>query len=431
MKQGNIYTKIILGLFLAVVVCYFGYYLYSANYEGLRTETAIEYEAGAGCYTTGYVVRDESAILSHYEITSLVISEGDRVAAGQRLATGYQTTDAQSRQVRIAELEHELEQLDYARAYSSDAEDQALLEGQIEGHLQAMNRSIARGDMNAALDRSAAIKGLVLRQSSSEEEMATLSQRIDALNSELTALTQQASADTRAVVATDSGYFSGSVDGFEDLLTPAALDTMTVSKLETLQPDGVSDTAIGKLIRGNTWYYVTAVDAALVQDLRLGDSVPVSFVSAFYDDLQMRVERLGDEENGKRLLVLSCDRYMQNVTLLREQSADMVFTSYIGLRVPKEAIRVRVSEDDTIEDTGEDPNAADSSDGTIYEQDAPRTGVYVLEAGRAQWKYVQLLHDNGESYVVKLDKTSTNNLWPGDEIILTAEDLYDGKVVQQ
>ena len=46
------------------------------------------------------------------------------------------------------------------------------------------------------------------------------------------------------------------------------------------------------------------------------------------------------------------------------------------------------------------------------------------------WKYVNILHDNGESYVVELDKSSTDNLWPGDEIIVDARDLYDGKVVR-
>ena len=35
----------------------------------------------------------------------------------------------------------------------------------------------------------------------------------------------------------------------------------------------------------------------------------------------------------------------------------------------------------------------------------------------------------GESYVVEKDTSSTNNLWPGDELIITAKNLYDGKVV--
>ena len=31
---------------------------------------------------------------------------------------------------------------------------------------------------------------------------------------------------------------------------------------------------------------------------------------------------------------------------------------------------------------------------------------------------------------VELDKSSTQNLWPGDEIIVGARNLYDGKVVR-
>ena len=59
-----------------------------------------------------------------------------------------------------------------------------------------------------------------------------------------------------------------------------------------------------------------------------------------------------------------------------------------------------------------------------------RTGVYILEGNTAEWKYVNILHDNNESYVVALDKSSTDNLWPGDEIIVNAWDLYDGKVMR-
>ena len=326
------------------------------------------------------------------------------MASGQTIAIGYDSEDAQDRQSRIAQVEHELEQLGYAQSFSSDASEQAELEAQIESHLQAMSRSIARRDMNACVDRSAAVKGLVLRQASSEEDLADLSQRIAALNAERASLMEQSAAETTTVTVSASGSFSGSVDGYETVLTPASLQDMTVSRLQRLQPDTETEGILGKLIGGSTWYYVTAVDAQNLTAVRAGDFVPVSFASSIYDDLTMKVERIGKVENGKQILVLSCDRYMQEVTLLREQSATVVFSSCSGLRVPKEAIRV--TED-------------------------RRTGVYVLEAGAAEWKFVDLLHDNGESYVVKLDKSSTDNLWPGDEVLITAEELYDGKVVVQ
>ena len=404
MKQGRIYLNIILGLFLAVVICYFGYYLHDARYDSVRTETAIEYEAGSGCYTTGFVVRDERAMMSGFEITTVTVGEGERVASGQSVATGYRSSDAQDRQARIEELEHELEQLDYAGTYSSDAADQAELEKQIESNLQALNCSVARRDMNACVDRSAPIKGLVLRQASSEGELADLNERIAALTAERQSLIEQAATDTNVVAASDSGYFSGNVDGFEDVLTPETIMELTARELLELEPDGIADNAVGKIIGDSTWYYITVVDSDLVTGVRPGDQVPVNFVAAFYDDLTMKIERIGEDEDGRCVLVLSCDLYMQDVTLLREQSADVVFSTQTGLRVPKEAIRV--TED-------------------------RRTGVYVLEAGTVEWKYVQILHDNGESYVVKLDKTSTDKLWPGDEILLTNQELYEGKVVQQ
>ncbi|MBQ9968430.1 MAG: hypothetical protein IJO88_06895 [Oscillospiraceae bacterium] len=404
MKQGRTYTNIILGLFLAVVVCYFGYYIYSANYTSIRTVTAIEYEAGAGCYTTGFVVRREVPVKSRYAITALMVSEGDRVSSGQSIATGYDSEDAQFRQDRIDQLEHELEQLDYAQAYSSDATGRAELEADLEGHLLAVSRALARRDMNTVEDRSAAIKGLVLRHASSDRELEALSQRITALQGELQSLSAQAGSDTQPVTALQSGYFSGTVDGYESLLTPDTLTALTVEQVENMEPEDVDDSSIGKLITSSTWYYITTVEEELVQDVRRGKTLPVSFVSAFYDALPMTVEHLSEPQDGKQVLILSCDRYLQDVTLLREQSADIVFTSYSGLRVPKEAIRV-------------DENR--------------RTGLYILEAGAAEWKYVELLHDNGESYVVKLDKSSTDELWPGDEIILTAEELYDGKVLLQ
>lgn len=403
MKQGKLYTKFILWLFLAAVVCYFGYYVFSAIYAPLTTVTAIEYEAGAGAYTTGYVVRQEEPILSTYEITTLLVAEGERVRAGQAIATGYRDEDAQNRQSQIDELEHQLEQLEYAGAYSSDASDQAQLDSEIQSTLVNMSKYIARRDMNSIGDHSASLKGLIIRRTSSTEDNEAMDERIAQLSEDLEQLRSDSSADTRTMASTEAGYFSGSVDGYEKVLTPLVLDTITAQELDGLEPGQISENAMGKLITSSTWYYATTVDADLLQGVSIGDQLSVSFSALNQEQLTMSVYRLGEESQGQRLLILSCDRYLQDVTLLRAQSADIIFSSYTGLRVPKDALRV--TEDQ-------------------------RTGVYVVEGNNAAWKYVNLLYDNGESYVVELDKSSTDNLWPGDEIIVGAKDLYNGKVVR-
>lgn len=59
-----------------------------------------------------------------------------------------------------------------------------------------------------------------------------------------------------------------------------------------------------------------------------------------------------------------------------------------------------------------------------------QAGVYVLEGARARWKPVEILYAYGDGYVVELDQSSTGNLWPGDDIILTSDDIEDGKVME-
>ena len=48
MKQGKHYTNLILWIFLAAIIAYFGYNVVSSLTEPLTTASVIEYEAGAG-----------------------------------------------------------------------------------------------------------------------------------------------------------------------------------------------------------------------------------------------------------------------------------------------------------------------------------------------------------------------------------------------
>ena len=402
MKQGKHYLSIVIWIFLAAIVAYFGYNLATSLYTPLTTTTAVEYEAGAGYYATGFVARDESVIRSNYAISVLTVSEGQRVAAGGQVATGYLTDDAQARQSRIQELTDQLAQLRYAWQYSSSVYDQAQLDKQISESLISLNQYVCRRDMNSAGDLISELKGMVLRRSSSDADSASLQEQIDAAERELETLQEQSASDTKAVTVSAPGYFSGTVDGYESVLTVDALETRTAQDYPSIAPETPDSEAIGKLIHGDTWYYVTLVPAADAKDVEAGDPVQVTFARDFYVPITMTVRRIGGNEAGYRLLVLESDEYMQNVTMLRQQSADVVFASYSGLRVPKDAVRVNEN---------------------------GKTGVYILEGAVARWKPINILHDNGESYVAALDKSSTNNLWPGDEIIVGAKDLYNGKVV--
>ena len=401
MKQGKSYFTVILWILLAAIAAYFGYNVVSSLYAPLMTATVTPYEAGAGYYASGFVVREEELLYSQYGTTVLNCAEGAHVAANDAVATGYRSEDAKTRQTRIDELSGQIEQLQYAWSAVSSVYDQAALDADIAGDLAQLSRYLALRDMNSVSDLSPELKGLILRRTGSDSDSGSLQARISTLQAELETLEAQSAGDTSAILAGKAGTFSAAVDGYESVLTPERLMEMTVAEFESVQPDETDANAIGRLVTSATWYYACVVPASELSGVEEGDRATLTFARDYYQPVTMRVARLGGNEAGSRLLVLSSDRALQNVTLLRQQSAEIVFTSYSGLRVPKSAVRVENGQ----------------------------TGVYILEGTLAKWKPIAILHDTGESYVVTLDTSSTNNLWPGDELIINAKNPYDGKVV--
>lgn len=401
MKQGKSYFTVILWILLAAIAAYFGYNVVSSLYAPLMTATVTPYEAGAGYYASGFVVREEELLYSQYGTTVLNCAEGAHVAANDTVATGYRSEDAKTRQTRIDELSGQIEQLQYAWSAVSSVYDQAALDADIAGDLAQLSRYLALRDMNSVSDLSPELKGLILRRTGSDSDSGSLQARISTLQAELETLEAQSAGDTSAILAGKAGTFSAAVDGYESVLTPERLMEMTVAEFESVQPDETDANAIGRLVTSATWYYACVVPASELSGVEEGNRATLTFARDYYQPVTMRVARLDGNEAGSRLLVLSSDRALQNVTLLRQQSAEIVFTSYSGLRVPKSAVRVENGQ----------------------------TGVYILEGTLAKWKPITILHDTGESYVVTLDTSSTNNLWPGDELIINAKNLYDGKVV--
>ena len=401
MKQGKIFNRIVEVVLLCAILAYFGYSIFSVFSNPLTTTQAIAYETGSGCYTSGYVVREEQVLTSSYPITLLTQSEGAKVGAGQVLAVGYQSQDAQERQSEITQLESQLEQLEAVASYQADPAAMASMDQEIVEKLKSFAIYTNRGDMGGLEQVSPDLKTLILQRTSDSSDLATIRGQISDLKGQLSSLQAQAGSDTHSLTASQPGYFSGSADGYESLLTVDKLSSIGVQDLKNLEPATVSDKAYGRLITSKTWYYVTTVPADQLEKKVIGETVLVSFAHDFYDAISMEIVRIGDPEAGTCVLVLSCDDYIQDVTLLRAQSADIVFTTYSGLRVPKEAVRVENGQ----------------------------AGVYILESATAKWKPITILYDSEESYIVALDQTSTGNLWPGDEIIINARDLFDGKVI--
>ena len=116
-------------------------------------------------------------------------------------------------------------------------------------------------------------------------------------------------------------------------------------------------------------------------------------------------------------MVFSTDRYLARTTLLRSQTAELIFDSWSGLRVPKEALRM-------VKDT-----KLDEETGQAVETGS-RLGVYVLLGGRAEFKEAAVVTEGSDYYVVRAVNAGSGALRAGDEVIIQGTGLYDGQLLE-
>ena len=404
MKQGATLTKVIILMLLAALIVYGIAAAVSSLEKTTATVTAIAYEVGDGFQATGFVVRDEQVLYAPSGINVLLCDEGARVAKGQALAATFADADAQQTQLRIDELEQELARIDAVLDSAAAPQTGASQDTRLQEALLHFAAQTARGDL-AGADANG-LKTVVLSRLLDESGRAELREQAGALREELAAQRASLAGAVTQSTAERAGFFSGAADGYEGILDIRRAESMSVQDYDALlqaspePPQG----AIGRLITSPQWYYVCQVRQEDLKGLRVGDWLTVEFAFDVYEPLRMRVERISDPQDGRQVLALSCSDHMEQAARLRTQQADIVLRSYSGIRVPKQALYY-------VNDTGE-------------------TGVYVLEGAVARWKPVEILYEAQEYYLVREDRSSTSKLWAGDEVILTGQELTDGKVVE-
>ena len=431
MKQSTLITKIVMFILLAAVVMYLAISAVQSFVDPFSTTVAYQDVLDDAIEITGVVVREEQVLPDGSGIMDVLPDEGERVAAGETVAVLYQSQDALDRKNQLQTLELELEQLQYALSNGGNLSDAAKLEQQIISSILTLRANAAKGDLSSLESDTLTLRTQVLQRdfaySASSDSALVLTDSIAEREELISVLKNQISAATTSIRAPQSGLFSGQSDGLESTLTPAMLETVTAAELNGL-PNGMkSEGTVGKLITGDTWYFAAVVDSASAKRLRVGNTVTVAFSRDYTGEVVMTVDRIGQEEQGGCILVLSANRGLKEITLLREQTVDLIFKRYSGIRIPKQALYM-----ETVTTTA-------SENGT--ETEIQVLGVYTVTGAQAQFKPVEILREGSDYYLVSPDEDSAwfqtfsasetrmRTLRVGDEIIVTASNLYDGKVV--
>ena len=424
MKNKTLGMKILLAVVTLGVLGYFA--IQAVRYFGdpLTTTLAYPYEVQMTTALSGYVVREETVLPDDTSgLLQLQRAEGERVSAGGVIAVAYADQATLDRQQEIQSLETQIEQLQYAADAALGAEVSLRLDTQILQDIIDYRTAVSAGRLDGAEDSGAELRVLVLKRDYTYSDTTDFSAQVAELQSQLNQLCSQTGASTRRITAPQAGLYSAVVDGYETVLTPQALETLTPSQFSELEPDTSVSSTVGKLILGDTWYYAAVMDQEEAQLLQESGSLQLRFAKGIGQDLDVSLTRVSEPEDGQVVAVFRGNTYLSELTLLRRQSAEVIRETESGIRVPIEAVRLV---EETV--TGED--------GT--ETTVSRTGVYCIVGLEARFKPVDVVYQNEEFALVRSSLEGADGmttaqeeirLREGDEVIVTARDLYDGKII--
>jgi len=422
MKQGKSVITLVMVIFALTLCVYFGVYVFDTFHDPYSTTHTYEYTHSESTQANGVLVRAEQVLTGESGIVELQCSEGEKVAVNQTVAYIYKDAQAQHSSAELEALEEEIAVLEAVLNSGVGVDGGAKLDEDILQSVVELRSAAAEQDFSELDGLIHEVKSTLLRRDYTYGENVTaaeLKALLQQLRSEYSSRSSQSVGTYSRVRAKRSGTFSSLVDGLEEELTPDSAKTLTPSALEEiLDRDMTRVEGVGKLITNNRWHFAANLPTQVLEQLRVGSNATLRFTGDFDQDVEMRLDYVSPAEGDVATAVFSTDRYLGRTTLLRFQSAELVFNTYSGLRIPKQALHM------------EKYTTTDEQTGEVTEHQT--LGVYVLVAGRAEFKQVSVVTESQDFYVVNsVSQSAAAALRAGDEIIVRAVGLYDGKLMDE
>lgn len=403
MRKRKTAGRVILGVLVLAALVYFGLGLLRAVSQPLTTSVVTRSVSEETVPLSGFVVREETVLENTSGLLTLMLNESEKVGVGQTIAVLYSSDDAMELQEELEALRVKKQQLEYTESVALGAASALRLDSEILEQLLLLRTKLTTVGLGGETESViATLRTMVMqRDYSSKGEDPT--EELKKVEAEIQGLESRLSYSAKEIKAPIAGIYSAAVDGYEDVLLPETVEELLPSQLNLLQPSD-AHSSVGKLISSATWYFAVAMESNVAEELKVGRSAQLRFSGSVTEKLSCRVDSVGEEEGGKRTVVFSCSSHLSDMTQVRRVEAEMIRDSWSGLKVPKKALRV--------DETGQ-------------------SGVYCMVGLAARFKPVSITFTGEDFCLVEADdpKNETLRIREGDQVIISAKDLYDGKIV--
>lgn len=396
----------ICSIFLSVaVILYLFYQIYSISHDTLQTEYALDFTYHETIPLSGFIVRNETLLSTDQTgVIGYAQPNGSKVPSGQVVARVFDTDEQAAVQSELDEVNALIEDLNSLQKEGTQLSVNAeVLDNRIN---QSINRYLDLTQRCRMQGSDALVKELLRLLNKKQMTLGSggdVTQYLSSLQAQKASL--EANVKSSAVVnAPQSGYFVNMVDGLENTVDYQKVKDLTSTEIQNaLEQTGTTQESLGKIVIGNEWYITAVTNQAVAQQVGLDSKVTVTIPVLSNQEYVCTVEAMNINYSTDTVaLVLKCGQVNPEILGIRKIEAQLRTSTYQGLRVRSDALRV--------------------VDGI--------TGVYVIDGIAAKFKPVDLLYSDSGLAICKYDTTKSNHLKIYDEVIVEGSGIYDGKVIR-
>ncbi len=408
-QKRNWIIKILAG----VVLLYLLFLVLFSFRSNLSTTIALNGSIQEELLVDGYVFRDQSVMTAPVDgYLDCHVKDGERVKENQTIGWIYTGEYDPEYTQKIQELSDRISRLENGATTGIYTGNNVMAEQKIG--LAARNLSDLRTqhDINNLIEQKETLNLLIEKKAMSDENSeADPDTLLVSLKNQLYELESKITGSKTELVATASGVFCSRIDGLEDALTFAAAENVTVSMLEQLDQESLyhsesvlKDEPICKIVNNYGWYFSANIKKEVAEGLQVGQRLRLHFSDLSETTIYGVIRGISPEENGKVAVTIYTNRYVEGIYSTSRVSAEIITVSAEGIKVPAESLHMQNNQ----------------------------TGVYVLRLGIARFVPVTVQYRNGEWAIIHpvTDINLEYQLQIYDEVVVTAKNLEDGKVVR-
>lgn len=330
-----------------------------------------------------------------------------------RVYTDIRMTDGENVELiaRMREIESEIEHIDelldlrHTTYYS--------VASRVQNSYKSFISVLGTGDPQDAVLASGVLASELNRYDAVKNGKSELENTKNALEAEYESLSEKYYGNYYSVLTKKSGYFfdRSEIDGYEKAFSTDLLGSINADTLRAMMksdPSEISEDAVGKMTYSYDWHIAAVADDDLCRRLEVGLQYSITFEDSG-EELVFTLERIASVINGEGVLIFKCSTMPQGFDYSRISTVMLETGEIEGLSVPSSA---------------------------VYDENGIKC-IYTLKRGKLIKKKAEILYENNGMCIIAEGVSDGDDADDGglpyptfnDVIIISGNDLYDGKVL--